>query len=233
MSRMIVECPRCGAVLPPEAADAATRCPHCETTSVPIARPAEPVRVVVEHVVRAGGAAAAARAMACPRCTGPLFEGKSTRGDLFGCGVCGGVWLDNDAASALAKNADPELVELAQRASEHAKVTPETAPAGLACPVCRQPLARVPAAVVEVDICEAHGTWFDSGELQRVASVFRKILAERARDQFEARMNNMVESIERARVLINQGQHVPYDPAIHDVVSAMIIQDAAARRRRP
>src|SRR4051812_15952509 len=106
-TRMIVECPECGAALPPQAANAATTCPHCEKTSVPVARP---VRVIVEHVVRAGGPLAAASAPTCPRCTGPLFEGRTNDATLFGCGVCGGIWVDNEGSQAIAQRVDPEIV---------------------------------------------------------------------------------------------------------------------------
>jgi Zn-finger nucleic acid-binding protein len=114
----------------------------------------------------------------CPRCRVPLFDGRArTGGALLGCGRCGGVWLDVAASCAVVEGAAEELSSLADVAARHATERVDTAGAGLHCPACAQPLARValPGTTVELDACPSHGTWFDSGELRIVILAYAKL----------------------------------------------------------
>jgi Zn-finger nucleic acid-binding protein len=47
----------------------------------------------------------------------------------------------------------------------------------LSCPRCRQSMRRVVAGDVEVDLCDAHGAWFDRGELARVKAALQAQVA--------------------------------------------------------
>jgi len=93
---------------------------------------------------------------------------------LDGCGSCGGIWVDNDGSRRIVQSLDTAVANLALRASEHATARPDTSRAGLPCPSCAQPLRRVriSRAEVDVDICDAHGTWFDRDELTSVAGTY-------------------------------------------------------------
>ena len=107
----------------------------------------------------------------CPRCGVALFEGRSNDVTLCACGSCGGVWLDNEVARRLVRACPPEAERLADLAADYATVL--GVPAGPAdCPVCRATMRRVmvPPTSVEVDACDAHGTWFDRRELQAVVA---------------------------------------------------------------
>jgi Zn-finger nucleic acid-binding protein len=116
----------------------------------------------------------AARAVTrCPRCGHQPLEPRdvgSTR--LQACLGCGGVWLDNDSAAALIESLDPEVRELASRATLNARV-PVATDAALTCPVCEgaMELRRFTTAKVRLDICQKHGTWFDRFELARLVDV--------------------------------------------------------------
>jgi Zn-finger nucleic acid-binding protein len=110
----------------------------------------------------------------CPRCDRPLFEADAQGVVLLGCGMCGGIWLDNTSAQRVVTTLDTQVVELANRASAHASATPERLPAGR-CAVCQCIMGRtrVTRLLVEVDVCPEHGTWFDRGELATILSALR------------------------------------------------------------
>jgi len=107
----------------------------------------------------------------CPRCRHPLFEGRRDDAKLLGCGGCGGVWLDNAACQATLAGSAQDLVALAEIAGKVATEAVDVEAAGLLCPACGQALARVqaPGVAIALDVCPAHGTWFDANELRLVA----------------------------------------------------------------
>jgi len=115
----------------------------------------------------------------CPRCGAPLFEGQARAARLLGCGECGGVWLDSVASKAVLTGDAQDLVSLAERASQHARVGIDAQASGLLCPECRQVLTRgiAPGTRVELDLCPSHGTWFDANELRVVALAYARLPA--------------------------------------------------------
>ena len=86
---------------------------------------------------------------------------------------CGGVWTDPSASRRITKTVDRELVSIATQiakraAGSEAKATTSPDVRRL-CPTCGAPLACVRSGHVAVDVCAAHGTWFDRDELGRLA----------------------------------------------------------------
>jgi len=120
-----------------------------------------------------------AGSLLCPRCHLPLHAGRAAGESLFGCGACGGIWLDAHGAERLTQALHADALALADSAAQHAAHEVDTAASNLSCPVCQQPLRRrlVERANVELDDCASHGTWFDRNELQTVA---RTLVAARA-----------------------------------------------------
>jgi len=177
-----LRCPSCRAPLPESAARGAATCPFCGAASAPAAP--KVVERVVERVVvvaqpgSAGATSAGARAMPCPRCAQSLFEGRAGDVAVHGCGACGGIWLDNEGSRRITERRDARIVELAERASRHATAKPETHASGIPCPVCASAMTRVRArrAAIELDVCAAHGTWFDDHELALVARAYAQPL---------------------------------------------------------
>lgn len=110
--------------------------------------------------------------MCCPRCRVSLFVGATPAGPMHGCGTCGGVWLDSAASQRLTQALCDHTIALADQLAHAAPGAGH--PAGAVCPVCQAQLAvtRVSRAQVEVDVCAAHGAWFDRNELQVVARAF-------------------------------------------------------------
>jgi Zn-finger nucleic acid-binding protein len=114
-----------------------------------------------------------AAVLTCPRCRVALHFGSTRSGPMYGCGHCGGIWLDRAMSDRLTRALDSDTLALADAASHHAQSRVETS-APLSCPGCGAALTRqnVANARVEVDSCASHGTWFDRDELQKVARAF-------------------------------------------------------------
>lgn len=107
----------------------------------------------------------------CPRCKLGLFVAQTANVSVYACGQCGGCWLDQADASRMVHSICDHALQLADSAAGHAKAKVDTAPEGIPCPVCQQGLARtrIETAWLDIDVCAHHGTWFDKGELQKVA----------------------------------------------------------------
>lgn len=206
-ARVKIVCPTCGAPLSPEAATVAARCHACGHASAPLPAPTQTVQTVVvervERVIVEGAAAPVASTPRCPRCAVGLFEGDAHGVKLLGCGVCGGVFLDNEACVAITHAPDRQIAAMAARAAERA-VAPnvDTRPAGLACPICAAPMQRTRVrALVDLDACPAHGTWFDRAELVQVIELYGRGIATAPPNDSELAMaafrDRQVERIER------------------------------------
>ncbi|MBX3187814.1 MAG: zf-TFIIB domain-containing protein [Labilithrix sp.] len=107
---------------------------------------------------------------ACPACGSRMIDAPDAPG-AWGCTSCGGVWAGISAANRAASILDPAVRQLADAAAQNAASTTSRARSAQvrSCPDCRAPLAPRELAAVSLDVCREHGTWFDRGELQRVA----------------------------------------------------------------
>lgn len=111
----------------------------------------------------------------CPRCTdvllAPLAMGPT---HVSACRSCGGVFVDRDTLERFAGGDTGDLRALADEATR-APPRPRTLPLQLECPRCQTPMRRVlvPRARCEIDVCPAHGAWFDRWEIQVIADAMR------------------------------------------------------------
>ncbi len=169
--RLELRCPSCGAPLPVIAATHVVVCGQCKTASEPAPKGPEKVvqTVVVERLVTSGDH----KITPCPRCRVGLFTVRAGVVDVHGCGICGGIWLDNAGSRAITQHNDPQISALAARAAMNAAVRSGPRAEPIDCPVCNKRMQRVNAAqLAELDICAQHGTWFDAGELGRIVSAY-------------------------------------------------------------
>ncbi|HSQ62324.1 MAG TPA: zf-TFIIB domain-containing protein [Polyangiaceae bacterium] len=164
------QCPTCGGPLPAGSGDE-TVCSFCGARVSRKPPAPKVVERVVERVVivERGEGPTGRSSLVCPRCSEALFEGKAQDTELFGCGKCGGVWLDNLGSQRLVNALDQGVLAMGDRAAAVGTAQTNTS-ASAACPVCREALARKTFSGVEIDVCTAHGTWFDRGEMRRVAN---------------------------------------------------------------
>ena len=109
--------------------------------------------------------------MPCPRCDVPLDERKFGRTTLHACRPCGGVWLDTAQARAVTTRSQGilPLVVASEKVARSASGG-AAEPRPLRCPLDAELLRHVHVDGVEVDVCRVHGTWFDAGEVRRIAN---------------------------------------------------------------
>lgn len=108
------------------------------------------------------------------------FEIAEVHVDL--CPGCGGLWLDEDAITRLARDADAALAKIAaleDRAAatnaEARQKRPSTAPpdrVDVPCPACGAKLTIATLGATRIELCNGcHGIYLDPGELARAMEV--------------------------------------------------------------
>lgn len=170
-------CPQCGAGVPPTA----STCDHCATHLLLKACPRCMSRVFHGHKhcpdcgselsVAATSDVAAERP--CPRCAKPLQARRV--GDLVidECHACQGLFLDHVAVQRVVTDRQQARAEalLGELPAGEVKAQPPGGKLYVKCPVCATIMNRklfAAGAGVIIDVCRAHGAWFDLGELPRV-----------------------------------------------------------------
>jgi Zn-finger nucleic acid-binding protein len=178
-------CPKCGGSLPLDAARNAVSCPFCNETVVPAPRVIE--RVVERIVVKTAEGAAPSSGPACPRCAGAMRDATVGKATLRGCTACGGIWLRRAEVDRLTRERDDELAKESWKAFG---VVALLSPRGnnralISCPECGAATKRaeIPNTVYEIDVCPAHGTWFDRGELTAFIDEWSKTRAGELSDE--------------------------------------------------
>jgi Zn-finger nucleic acid-binding protein len=116
----------------------------------------------------------------------PLATAKVGELDLQECQACGGLWLERAVFEQLGTSRERQGAILG---ALPAPVTPH--PTALEavqyrpCPACRQRMNRVNYAKrsgVILDVCKAHGVWFDRDELRHVLTFVTEGGLDRARE---------------------------------------------------
>jgi len=172
-------CPYCGNDCPP----LVRICPHCDVRL-------DNVRCQRCYSLQPPGTFACVRCGAaleleplldatdapCPRCRHPLEAGPGDDARIHECPRCGGMFVARDALADILCRA--EVGGALREAS--APGASEARPARVLgevryveCPLCHSSMNRVNFGKVSgviVDVCKAHGTWFDAGELTRVVA---------------------------------------------------------------
>jgi len=157
-----LECDRCGAELPPEAASGAVQCRYCGTTSVPAPRVIEKVRERVVLVPGDGSSRERTPGVACPRCGHDLVEKRTPEHVLRGCQNCGGAFLEPATVEALQRTRDEMLLGIVKHLGPLLVRSMDRRPP-LDCPFCHNRLKRLDLGETghAINTCETHGTFFD------------------------------------------------------------------------
>jgi Zn-finger nucleic acid-binding protein len=110
--------------------------------------------------------------MNCPAC-GQSCSLNALGNDSPGacqCPVCAGLWLSRAAFDAT--SADIELVD-SLKSLDYGQAEERSSPVNYRlCPVCEEHMSRrqYQGKGIVVDFCNAHGFWFDPGELRKILS---------------------------------------------------------------
>jgi len=177
VSAVTLNCPGCGA---PAASDA-TSCPYCKSRLATVACPGcfGMVFAGSKHCQHCGAAVARQEqaepeSLPCPRCrTGmPVVAVGASR--VRECAGCGGLWLDPATFEAVCSDRERQASVLGL--GERTAIPAEEQVRYLPCPVCAALMARSNfkrVSGVVVDVCRAHGAWFDRDELRGIVEFIR------------------------------------------------------------
>ena len=200
-------CPVCGAACAPDR----SRCEYCSTVLAVVACPRCFGRLFAgaRHCEHCGAEVdvpaqalpeGEARQRPCPRCAPqpPRLIANLVGGTLLDeCPGCGGVWVDAAAFDRVVAEKDRQAALLAlgsPTASPPPQAPAAASPARasatyIRCPDCSTLMNRInygKRSGVVVDVCKAHGVWFDRDELRQVVEfVSRGGLDEARRRELE------------------------------------------------
>jgi Zn-finger nucleic acid-binding protein len=157
-----------------------------------------------------------------------MLRGKLREVPLHECGKCYGLWLDTLSFEQICRNAE-------QQAAALGSAQPVGGPAALApvryvrCPQCDELMHRLNFAHcsgVIVDVCRAHGTWFDANELHRIVHFIRAGGLDRSRAKEKAELAAERRRLQAARA--GADRVFPYDtPAGRDADLFSIVVQAS------
>jgi len=190
MEARVLRCSGCGASVPHDA----TQCPYCQAQLATVACPTcfALVPLSASHCPGCGAAIAPRKAVIpdgapCPACAKPLAGNQVGEMAVQACQACGGLWLDRAVFEELGTSRERQGAVLgALPAPGVAHIATLEPVQYRPCPACKQRMNRVNYARrsgVVLDVCKAHGIWFDQDELRRVLAFVAEGGLDRAREQ--------------------------------------------------
>jgi Zn-finger nucleic acid-binding protein len=212
MPAEILHCPACGASVSSDA----TRCEYCGSRLATVACPSCFGMMFVGAKFCSHCGASASRTEVsdntgrpCPRCHVDMKMVMVGGSSLLECPQCEGLWADAANLQQICTEREKQAAVLGMPAPPVEAVSPEQNIQYVPCPVCHKLMNRVNFAHcsnVIVDVCKAHGTWFDKDELRRTVEFIRAGGLEKAR----ARQLADIED-ERRRLASALNTGIPFD----------------------
>jgi Zn-finger nucleic acid-binding protein len=194
-------CPQCGAPASPTA----PACAYCNTPLALVACPTCFANVFkgAKHCSYCGAgaareAAAAVSDRSCPRCNSVLTNATVGKVTLAQCSPCGGVWADAASFQQICAEREEQVAVLGTAFAAPAAASGKGQTAApdryWPCPQCGRLMNRMNFAHcsgVIVDLCKAHGVWFDHDELRRIVEFIRSGGLDRARQHEKAEIEEL------------------------------------------
>jgi len=190
MEARALRCPGCGAPVPPDA----PQCPYCQAQLATVACSTcfALVPLSASHCPACGAAMTprtplAAEGAPCPACAKPLAASRVGDLETRACLACGGLWLDRAVFEQLGASRERQGAVLGTLPAPSAPPVMGLEPVQYRpCPACGERMNRVNYARrsgVVLDVCKAHGLWFDRDELRRLLAFIAGGGLERARER--------------------------------------------------
>jgi Zn-finger nucleic acid-binding protein len=112
---------------------------------------------------------------ACPRCRNSLARRTAGKARVDVCGPCRGFWLAHSSITEFLVASDADLDSAGLADAGTIRPEPQLLFHPRSCPRCSRPMKReaLARAGVTVDLCAAHGMWFDAGELRAFITALR------------------------------------------------------------
>jgi Zn-finger nucleic acid-binding protein len=121
---------------------------------------------------------------ACPGCRTPMAAVEIGGTSVLECPACDGLWVEARAFERICADRESQAAVLHRRAAGSAAA--EHRVSYRPCVSCGTMMNRVNFAQISgvvVDVCRAHGTFLDGGELQRIVSFIQGGGLERTRQR--------------------------------------------------
>ncbi|HEY3928737.1 MAG TPA: zf-TFIIB domain-containing protein [Candidatus Koribacter sp.] len=204
-----LHCPNCGAAVSSDSA----KCQFCGAVLATVACPkCFGMMFIGEKFCSHCGALAqrtetGQASLQCPRCKRDMNSVALGKTSLLECPNCQGMWLDVETLQLICAEKEQQAAVLGMPTGKLDPPTFETSFHYIPCPVCRQIMNRFNFAQLSgviVDVCKAHGTWFDKDELRRVIEFIRAGGMDRARARQIAQ-----EADQRARLASSANAGIP------------------------
>lgn len=174
-----MNCPTCGAPVPPDA----TQCDHCGSRLAVVACPScfGMVFAGAKFCSHCGAAIARTEISTdvkelCPRCQAGMETVVIGNTNLQECSKCEGIWAETESLQKICADREQQAAVLGIPRSLPVDTNSLENVRYIPCPVCNTLMNRVAFAHcsgVVVDVCKAHGTWFDKDELRRIVEFIR------------------------------------------------------------
>jgi Zn-finger nucleic acid-binding protein len=149
----------------------------------------------------------------CPRCKVGMKAANVGTTKLLECGTCEGIWVDVETLQDICSEREKQAAVLGMPSHPEQGVAFEEKVRYVPCPVCLQLMNRVNFAHcsrVIVDVCKAHGTWFDKDELRRTVEFIRGGGLEKARAQQLQEIKDEQKMLEATRRLNSHSDPMSY-----------------------
>jgi len=185
MDAQSLHCPNCGAVADP----AAGRCPYCQARLATVSCPQCFAEMFDGAAYCPHCGAKRARTEGsdtqapCPGCRTPLRAVSVGDTPLLECPQCDGLWVDTELFDRLCADRDAQAAVLHRFTQRTA--SPERSIRYRPCARCGKIMNRINFGRMSgtvVDVCRAHGTFLDPGELHRIVDFIQRGGLERTRD---------------------------------------------------
>jgi Zn-finger nucleic acid-binding protein len=138
----------------------------------------------------------------CPRCSVALDHLQIDKISLRECKHCGGVWSGAETFEKICVDRDEQSAALTFFGSRPQTVQSNIPIRYVPCPQCKQLMNRsnfARSSGVTLDLCKAHGVWFDAGELPRIVEFIEKGGLARAREKEKIALDDEREKIRDER----------------------------------
>lgn len=138
----------------------------------------------------------------CPSCQVSMLRGTIGVTRLHECARCFGIWLDAATFEQICRTSEQQAAVLGSAQSLPARPATIAPVRYLRCPECQELMRRVNFARcsgVVIDVCRAHGTWFDRDELHRIVLFIRTGGLELSRERQMAELERERQRLETKR----------------------------------
>lgn len=192
-----LQCPNCGA----NVVEDAVRCDYCRSVLTLAACPFcfGAVFKGMKHCPNCGKAidrhdATSSLKSMCPCCELLLKPADIGGTRISECDICGGIWLDTASFQKICESREQqERVMIYNPSTDSAKPQTEIR-AGkfyIPCPECGELMNQknfAGCSGVVIDVCKAHGIWFERQELQRIVNFIQDGGMHKARERELAKL---------------------------------------------